>query len=573
MLARFPRGLFLTSRPLFSLRISVGHLGSGVRDSLREKGSGDVRDEKSEQSGKCGQSSRDGSRPHRRHLEFNLSLYICRPEFFMPHFSRGGNKQPNKTRLCSSDFSTYSDVAFSGQKRSSGAEVEIRVIRGQNVTLLCDCEIHRGSNIAWFRNCSHSYQPTLKLPPEPSRYSLKWNDTDKTHHLEITAITESDQGVYYCARDTDDIYYYGNKTTRLSVIVTASGFTAPVTEALDGGPVGSGYITHITPWTGGEDLEGKRTLMPVLPSSCFLWSLIWEIDKQIEAANPHPQCPPSRLYTPPKLRDSLITWTHASMGTGHPGSTRTAQLLGACFWWPALNKDAAKRGVLLPQFGLTEDIVSDRGSQFSLQVWKELLGKLNITVGLMSGYHPKANGQWCQCNERVWEETHQHLCKAVPAYTREADRRRGETPQYEMGQKVWVATKDSRAGPTGKLVVKYAGPYAITGRVNNVTYKVGLPGSSQASRAFHVSALKLVAEGPLVEESGVSEPPSPPLETEGGPAYRVQTLLDSPSPVGESSECEWRVVPSVTLVHSPNGLREEAPPLPCVSLQGEKAFP
>ncbi|KAK1791361.1 hypothetical protein P4O66_013374 [Electrophorus voltai] len=33
--ARFPRGLFLAPRLLFSLRISVGHLGSGVTDRLR----------------------------------------------------------------------------------------------------------------------------------------------------------------------------------------------------------------------------------------------------------------------------------------------------------------------------------------------------------------------------------------------------------------------------------------------------------------------------------------------------------------------------------------------------------
>ncbi|KAK1802033.1 hypothetical protein P4O66_004366 [Electrophorus voltai] len=78
-LARFPRGLFLELRPLVSLRISIGHLGSGVRDGLREKGCGDIRyseksekseedSKKSEKSARCGQSSRDGSRPHRRHL-------------------------------------------------------------------------------------------------------------------------------------------------------------------------------------------------------------------------------------------------------------------------------------------------------------------------------------------------------------------------------------------------------------------------------------------------------------------------------------------------------------------------
>ncbi|KAK1792840.1 hypothetical protein P4O66_012751 [Electrophorus voltai] len=45
------------------------------------------------------------------------------------------------------------------------------------------------------------------------------------------------------------------------------------------------------------------------------------------------------------------------------------------------------------QFGLSEDIVSDRGAQFTSRLWRELLGKLNITMSLMSGYHPQANGQ------------------------------------------------------------------------------------------------------------------------------------------------------------------------------------
>ncbi|KAK1795749.1 hypothetical protein P4O66_001228 [Electrophorus voltai] len=44
------------------------------------------------------------------------------------------------------------------------------------------------------------------------------------------------------------------------------------------------------------------------------------------------------------------------------------------------------------QFGLPEDIVLDRGPQFTSRVWKELLDKLNITVNLMSGYHLQTNG-------------------------------------------------------------------------------------------------------------------------------------------------------------------------------------
>ncbi|KAK1799626.1 hypothetical protein P4O66_006085, partial [Electrophorus voltai] len=150
------------------------------------------------------------------------------------------------------------------------------------------------------------------------------------------------------------------------------------------------------------------------------------------------------------------------------------------------------------QFGLPVDIDLDRSPQFTSRVWRELLAE----------HH---------------EETQQNLRRAIVAYKRKADRRRGETPQYEIEQKVWVSTKDGRAGTTGKLEARYEGPYSITGRVNEVTYRVGLTGSSQASWAFHISLLNPVRELPLAEEGGSSGTP----ETEEGLVYRVRTLLDS----------------------------------------------
>ncbi|KAK1802670.1 hypothetical protein P4O66_004304 [Electrophorus voltai] len=208
------------------------------------------------------------------------------------------------------------------------------------------------------------------------------------------------------------------------------------------------------------------------------------------------------------------------------------------------------------QFDLPEDIVSDRGPQFTPRVWKELLGKLNITVSLMSDYHAQANGQvervnqelgyqlplypwniptsnqpavdrWCRESEQTWEETHQNLRRSVAAYKRKANRKRGETPNYEIGQKMWVFTRDGRAGTTGKLEARYEGPYFIMGWINEVTYRVGLTGSSRASWAFHISSLKPVKEGPFAEEGDSLKDPPTPLETKEGPVYRVCALLDS----------------------------------------------
>ncbi|MGL4947539.1 MAG: integrase catalytic domain-containing protein, partial [Cetobacterium sp.] len=40
-------------------------------------------------------------------------------------------------------------------------------------------------------------------------------------------------------------------------------------------------------------------------------------------------------------------------------------------------------------YGLPEDIVSDRGTQFTSQVWRTFCKHLDINVSLTSGYHPQ----------------------------------------------------------------------------------------------------------------------------------------------------------------------------------------
>ncbi len=44
-------------------------------------------------------------------------------------------------------------------------------------------------------------------------------------------------------------------------------------------------------------------------------------------------------------------------------------------------------------YGISEDIVSDRGPQFISKVWKAFFTLLGVTVRLSSGYHPQSNGQ------------------------------------------------------------------------------------------------------------------------------------------------------------------------------------
>ena len=49
--------------------------------------------------------------------------------------------------------------------------------------------------------------------------------------------------------------------------------------------------------------------------------------------------------------------------------------------------------------GITQDIVSDRGPQFSSQVWKAFCRALGASASLSSGYHPQTNGQTERANQ------------------------------------------------------------------------------------------------------------------------------------------------------------------------------
>ncbi|KAK3531056.1 hypothetical protein QTP70_008759 [Hemibagrus guttatus] len=52
-------------------------------------------------------------------------------------------------------------------------------------------------------------------------------------------------------------------------------------------------------------------------------------------------------------------------------------------------------------FGLPEDIVSDRGPQFTSRVWRALCTRLDIGVSLTSSHHPQSNGQAERLNQEI----------------------------------------------------------------------------------------------------------------------------------------------------------------------------
>ncbi|KAL0196887.1 hypothetical protein M9458_005427, partial [Cirrhinus mrigala] len=238
-------------------------------------------------------------------------------------------------------------------------------------------------------------------------------------------------------------------------------------------------------------------------------------------------------------------------------------------------------------YGLPEDIVSDRGPQFTSRLWSNFLRLLGVNVSLTSGYHPEANGQYChdhqedwsryllwaeyaqnsirkastnlttfQCvlgfqpplfpwsgepsdlpavnswfrrSEQTWNRAHVYLQRAVRRTQAQADRRRRPNPTYEPGQWVWLSTRDLRLHlPCKKLSPRYVGPFKIVRQITPVSFRLALPPEYRISPTFHVSLLKPAGPpdgGGILDETASQRPA--PLLIDGEEAYRVNTILDS----------------------------------------------
>ncbi len=176
------------------------------------------------------------------------------------------------------------------------------------------------------------------------------------------------------------------------------------------------HLVHDAPSSGHPGITASLQLL----SDCFWWPSL-----QADTITFVQQCPVCNMSKSSHQRPAGLLqplpvpqrpWSHTAIDfvTDLPNSRNYTTILTvidrfskACRLIPLPKLPTAfeTAEALLEQvfrfYGLPEDIVSDRGPQFTSRVWKAFCQQLNINVSLTSGYHPQFNGQVERLNQEI----------------------------------------------------------------------------------------------------------------------------------------------------------------------------
>ncbi|KAL0202442.1 hypothetical protein M9458_000460, partial [Cirrhinus mrigala] len=203
-------------------------------------------------------------------------------------------------------------------------------------------------------------------------------------------------------------------------------------------------------------------------------------------------------------------------------------------------------------FGIPDDIISDRGPQFTSRVWQAFCKHLNINVSLTSGYHPQSNGQverlnqeltrflrtYCHQNQQDWSQ-----------YVIWADQPRDSlrfnvssaiSPLYSPGQEnppiyqLWIIGSTAARKHGTRLMCTCDEPQIATVILIPSTNPGNGHGSPpEISGYAYLARSSVLGTWPAGDPEGerdqdeVAANHAPPLIINGEVAYQVHEILDS----------------------------------------------
>ncbi|KAF7641006.1 hypothetical protein LDENG_00000360 [Lucifuga dentata] len=109
---------------------------------------------------------------------------------------------------------------------------------------------------------------------------------------------------------------------------------------------------------------------------------------------------------------------------------------------------------------------------------------------------------------QTWDQARTALLRTVDHYSTTANRWRTKVPIYQVGQKVWLSTKDLPLRvESKKLAPRFIGPFEIQKIINPAAVHLKFPKSMRIHPTFHVSKLKPTHDSPLVPLTPAPPPP------------------------------------------------------------------